>query len=352
MAAPLARSGAPTTAPAVSVIMSCYNLGRYVRDAIESVLAQSRQDFEIVVVNDGSTDEETNRILGALDYPRTTVLATGNRGLPAARNLALAHARGRYVCALDADDRLHPSFFEKTLAVLDSDSGVAFVSTWAECFGLEQWTWRQERCDFPALLAECVVLTAAPVRRSAVEAVGGYDERAYLYGSEDWDLWISLVERGYRGVVLPEVLFQYRQRQGSMRRIAEDPAIRSRVWRTLLEKHRDSYTRHLRDVLLLQEDECGRLLRENRRIEHDLTLHLEPLVEAGRAELAQLEALAGGGPATGSAPAPLAHALAAARAEVDALRSSWSWRVTAPLRGAYDLLLAARRRFVAPKADG
>jgi glycosyltransferase involved in cell wall biosynthesis len=338
--------------PAVSVVMPCYNLGRYVHEAIDSVLAQTRQDFEIVVVNDGSTDAETNQILAGLRYPRTTVLTTENRGLPAARNLAIQHSTGTYVCALDADDKLHPQFLEKTLGILDSDPSVSFVSTWVECFGEESWNWRQERCDFPKLLAECVVLTASPVRREALDEVGGYDCERYLYGSEDWDLWISLVERERRGAIVPETLFYYRQRSGSMRRVADAGPIRTRVWQTLLEKHRASYVRFLPDVLLLKEEACGRLLLDNRNLERDLETRLEPLLAERRAELDRLggppddasDAAAIVAPPAAAVPERLPE-LEAARTEVAALRSSKSWRLTAPLRRAYDVWLAARRWF-------
>ena len=333
--------------PKISVIVPCHNLGRYVEEAVDSVLAQTDQDVEIIVVNDGSTDGATNAVLAALERPRTRVLTTENRGLASARNHALAHARGRYVCALDADDRLHPQFVERTSAVLDGDPDVAFVSTWAECFGLEHWIWRQERCDFPTLLAENVVLTAALVRREAIDAIGGYDAGRDLYGDEDWDLWISLVERGMRGTILPEVLFFYRQREGSMRRQAERADVRLRVRRNLVDKHRATYERHLTGTLLLKEDECGRLLRENSRIERELTTQLEPLVAARTAERDRLRAALARTTSPDAATQRALHAarataaaqqreLEAARAEIAALRASKSWTVTAPLRLAYE----------------
>jgi glycosyltransferase involved in cell wall biosynthesis len=337
-------------APSVSVIVPCYNLGTYVEEAIDSVFAQTRQDFEIIVVNDGSTDPGTNAVLGALDRPRTQVLTTDNRGLAAARNHAIRHARGTYICALDADDKLHPRFLEKTLRLLDDDPNVAFVSTWVECFGSERWIWRQDRCDFPTLLAECVVLTASPVRREAIDAVGGYDEVSFLHGSEDWDLWISLVERGFRGAIVPEVLFHYRQRPGSMRRISERGGVRDRVWLTLLRKHRESYERFLPDVLLLKEDECGRLLLDNWVLQREIETRLRPLIAEREAELARLTggqvaaegALGRPGRKPHEAEAVHSADLPAARAEIAALRASWSWRITAPLRRGYDGWLALR----------
>ena len=346
---------------AVSVIVPCYNLGEYVEEAVDSVLAQTYTDFEVIVVNDGSTDPHTNAVLDKLTRPRTTVFTTANQGLPAARNYAIDRAKGKYICALDADDKLHPRFLEKTIAVLEGDPSVTFVSTWVECFGSENWTWRQERCDFPKLLAECVVLTASPVRREALEAVGRYDTERYLFGSEDWDLWITLVERGHQGIIIPEILFYYRQREGSMRRIAERGETRRRVWQSLLEKHRNAYERFLPEVLLFKEDGCGRLLLDDWLLQHEITTQLEPLVAERTAERARLQAELDRLPDAGAIQSALeqlqgAHAqqvqeLQAAHAEIAALRSSASWRITAPLRLAYDKWLAAQRFLSPSKAN-
>jgi len=337
----------------VTVIVPCYNLGRYVEEAIDSVLAQTFTDFEVIVVNDGSTDDHTNDVLRSLRRPRTTVLTTANQGLPAARNHAIERAKGKYICALDADDKLHPRFLEKTVSVLENDPSVTFVSTWVECFGLESWTWSQERCDFPKLLAECVVLTASPVRREAVEAVGGYDTERYLFGSEDWDLWITLVERGHRGTIIPEVLFYYRQREGSMRRAAERGDTRRRVWQSLLDKHRDAYLRFLSEVLLLMESDCGQLLLDNWTLQYEITTQLEALVAERTADRDRLLAELDRAPSSSATQPALGelhhaydqrtHELEAASAEVLALRSSGSWRITAPVRLAYDKWLAAQR---------
>jgi glycosyltransferase involved in cell wall biosynthesis len=340
----------------ITVIVPCYNLGRYVEEAIDSVLAQTRQDFEIIVVNDGSTDPYTNEVLCNLRRPKTTVVATANQGLPAARNHGLRQAEGEFVCFLDADDRLRPRFLERTVAPLEADPSITFASAWLQAFGAEAWTWRRDDCGFPTLLAECVVLTAAPVRRDALEGVGGYDCSAEIFGNEDWDLWISLTERGHRGIVIPETLFDYRQRPGSMRHQAEEPSARLRSWHYLLAKHCDSYQRYAKEVLLLLEDQCGGVLLDNWEAQRQIETEVKPLLAARQRAHANLGAttVAVGKPLSGTAEVAQAsasqradhEALAAeldrASAEIRALRSSASWRVTLPLRRAWDLWLALR----------
>lgn len=338
--------------PNVSVIVPCYNLGDYVLEAVDSVLVQTYNDLEIIVVNDGSTDDRTNAVLRNLKRPRTIVLTSENKGLAAARNLAIQHSQGKYICALDADDKLHPQFLEKTIAVLDREPEIAFVSTWLEAFGTESWVWRQERCDFPALLAECVVLTASPVRREALDAVGGYDTRMADQGEEDWDLWISLVERGFSGVIIPEVLFYYRQRPASMRRTSAKPASRKRSWQYFLEKHRDAYLRFAPEVLQLKENECCGILMENWKLEGEIETLAARIAER-RAMRDRLQAAVDRLPDVARFSQSLEHEsdqvvpqdLQRAYAEIQALRASYSWKITAPVRSAYDGYLAIRRLF-------
>src|ERR1051325_3761742 len=111
----------PTPVPKVSVIITCYDLGRYLDEAVASVLAQTYQDFEIVIVDDGSTDPATQALLADYRRPKTRVIRPAHKGVMAARNLAIASATGEFLCALDADDRLRPTYFEKAIAKFDAD---------------------------------------------------------------------------------------------------------------------------------------------------------------------------------------------------------------------------------------
>jgi len=327
----------------ISVIIPCYNLGEYLDEAVASVLAQTYQDFEIVIVDDGSTDSATRGLLADYRRPRTRVIRAVHGGVSAARNLGIANTTGGYLCALDADDRLEPTYFEKAVPVLDADASIAFVSCWLRTFGDEEREWKPERCDLPALLWENTVLTASLVRREAVVAAGGYDTGIPIQGFEDWDLWLTLAERGCRGVILPEMLFNYRRRAGSLSTISWYGSGHLPLTSYRLAKHRELYLAHLVDVLLHQDSETAALLRRNDEIERVLASELEPEVALRREELATLRSrLAAASPRpAGDAPpmaqrvAELEAALHAASAEVTALRTSMSWRTTGPLRQAY-----------------
>jgi hypothetical protein len=362
-----------SAAPRVSVLIPCYNLGMYLDEAVSSVLDQSFQDFEILIVDDGSTDTDTKRLLGDYTRPKTTVFRTANQGLAAARNFLVSRARGEYLCALDADDLLHPRYLERTAATLDADPSLGFASTRMRMFGQETTVWPDElRCDLPTLLCHDPVHCAALVRRSLVLEVGGYDTTMGHQGNEDWDLWIAITERGHPGVILDEALFLYRRREGSMSRACARGDQHLQAVAFLARKHAASYLRYADHVVRWKEAAVATTLARVASVERRVEFTRQALASQ-RAELKALRHRQGvratlrtADTATARGPAQPAEAKShetsppvdavdfagrvlsleaayrAAVAENDALRASLSWRLTSPLRTAYDL--AAGRR--------
>jgi hypothetical protein len=331
-------------APRVSVLIPCRDQGRDLPAAVESVLAQTFQDFEILIVDDGSTEPATVALLDRFEAPATTILRTPPRGLARARNLLIERATGEFLCALDADDLLAPTFLERTVAAFESRPELTFVSTRLRMFGTETREWPDSsRCDLAALLAEDTVITAALVRRAAVVAAGGYDEHMPVQGNEDWALWIGLVERGGIGTILPDVLFYYRRREGSLCDVCSTGEPHLRTIEYLRQKHAASYQRHLAEVMELRAIAAGAYVRAHTACLRDISERemLLTSLEAERARLSAAAALPAGRTATNEIDA-LRRALADSRREVDALRTSWSWRVTRPLRWLYDVSLGRR----------
>jgi glycosyltransferase involved in cell wall biosynthesis len=364
---PTAGAGHSTRhSPRVSVVIPCFNLGAFLDEAVESVLGQTYTDFEVLVVDDGSTDAETMRRLSALATPKVAVIRSANQGLPAARNLGIRHAAGEFVCSLDADDRLTPTCLERGVAVLDAEPELAFVSHWVAAFGHEDFEWKPVRCDLGMLLDRNVLNGAALFRRSMVEKLGGFDE-SMRDGCEDWEFWIRATEAGYVGAIIPEILYEYRQRPDSMSRAMNDTGAYHRIYGELVEKHPESFERHLLDLLLRREWTFGDVCRRIDALEEELTTRLEPALEERRGELAgararlaacerqqelerERDALARRAESLEAQVRAAAEEQRRSKLQLNALsrkvesleaqgmnvRRSWSWRMTSPLRRLYE----------------
>jgi glycosyltransferase involved in cell wall biosynthesis len=210
--------------PTVSVIMPAYNVERYVADSIESVLAQTCQDFELVIVNDGSSDETSAIVDGfARAHPaRLRVITQANLGLAAARNTALRHASGLLLALLDSDDLWAPTFLEAQLAILDANPGVSIVTGNAFNLGggadgrpFGPYPDRRPAPDLLEILRdETAVFVMSVFRREVVEAIGGFDES--FRTNEDYDFWIRAANAGFRFARNPEPLAQYRRHANSL----------------------------------------------------------------------------------------------------------------------------------------
>lgn len=209
--------------PLVSVIIPCYNYGRFVSNAVNSVLVQTLQDFEIIVVDDGSTDPETVEVLDRLDFPKVTLLRQTNAGLPSARNAGIKQARGHYICCLDADDTLEPTYLEKCVGALESNPGIGLAYSWLELYGDESGYWETADLDPERLLLTNHIIVSAVFRRADWQRSGGYSPEM-RGGYEDWEFWLRLASLGIRGKAIPEPLFRHYRHGRTMTHEANDMA--------------------------------------------------------------------------------------------------------------------------------
>lgn len=218
----------PTTAPAVSVIMPAYNAAAFIARTLASLQAQTFRDFEAIVVDDGSTDGTAAVVRQAVagDH-RFRLIQQANGGVAAARNRALAEARGRYVANLDADDIWRPSFLQRTVAALEA-AGEGCVFAFARTLWIdhEDQILPQGEVRLPARVDYRELLTRNPVgngsamlmRTSAVRALGGYDPGLVRdFGqTEDWQLLLQLSWKGEVAAVdEPLVLYRINPLSGS-----------------------------------------------------------------------------------------------------------------------------------------
>lgn len=198
----------------VSVVIPCFNAGWHLDEAVQSALAQTWAELEIVIVDDGSTDAGTLAVLESARWPRTRVFRQPNGGPAAARNHAIREARGQYILPLDADDTIEPTYVEKAVAVLDARPEVGCVYCKAMKFGAEHGPWDLPPYRLEELVIDNVVFVTALFRKADWQAIGGFDEHL-RHGVEDYDFWVKMVASGRQVVQLDEFLFNYRVQEKS-----------------------------------------------------------------------------------------------------------------------------------------
>ena len=211
--------------PAVSVIVPAYNVAEFIKEALDSTVSQHFQDFEVIVVNDGSPDtpaleEVIKPYLSFIVY-----LKQMHGGLAAARNTGIAHARGTYIAFLDGDDIWFPDFLESQIHFLTA-TGYDFVYADARLFGEnvreENYTANAPshgEVSVKSLIAgTCNVLVSGTVvRRQCVVDVGGFEEGLpHIVQPEDFDLWIRLLKSGVSAGYQSKALLKYRVRPSSL----------------------------------------------------------------------------------------------------------------------------------------
>lgn len=237
--------------PLVSIIIPLYNLGPYLDEAVASVLNQTYRNFEILVVNDGSTDKNTLTILKQLKKKylgKVQFIDQKNQGLPSARNNGISMAKGKYICCLDADDKYNEEFIEKAVKELERNKDAAIATTWLEYFGTYQDIWQASDYNPARLLVQNSVHVASLFRKSAWQEVGGYS--VYMdKGYEDWEFWIKIVSKGHRWVTIHEPLFYYRVRSDSM--ITHSNQVRESLIEKIITNNKQFYLENLTKIIEL-----------------------------------------------------------------------------------------------------
>jgi glycosyltransferase involved in cell wall biosynthesis len=234
--------------PLVSVIIPCYNDGIYLNDSVSSAKAQTFTDIEIIIVNDGSTDEATIQKLNSFNDPLITVLHKENGHLSSARNQGIRHAKGEFIVTLDADDQFEKTFIEKGVNVLQQNSSVGAVTCYLKSFGLKKYKWKPLGGDIKNFLYRQESCASAMFRKVCWEKAGGYDEQMKS-GYEDWEFWIRLTSAGWTVEVLKEYLLHYRVTDKSMLLTQSEPK-REAIVSYILEKHKELYWQQLKEAVI------------------------------------------------------------------------------------------------------
>ncbi|MBN1203338.1 MAG: glycosyltransferase [Myxococcaceae bacterium] len=232
----------------ISVVIPCYNDGKYLPETLQSVAAQTRPPDEILVVNDGSTDPATLALLDTLPK-HIRVHHQHNQGLGFARNNGIRETTGDLILALDSDDLLDPTTLEKMEAALDANPDASWVYSHIESFGAWQDIITVPRWN-PYLELDtnyCVVMSL--IRKSLFTERGLYYPK--MLGYEDWSFWMGCIEQGLYGIVIDEPLFKYRRKVTGSLLTASD-RVRHELRTLLLQQHPSLFTPAKRAELKLR----------------------------------------------------------------------------------------------------
>jgi hypothetical protein len=212
-------------------------------EAIDSVMAQTFKDLEVIVVNDGSTNPDTISMLENLP-PVYKVIHQPNGGLSSARNFGIQRSAGSIIVTLDSDDRFAKTFVEEAVAILRSEKETGIVSSHVQEFGTHVKVWRTKAYDDLSFLTENRIVACCAFRKVCWEEAGGYDEKMRS-GCEDWEFWIRVTQKGWKVHVIPKALFFYRKTGSSMLATETKPRMME-ILDYMIGKHQQWYNAALK----------------------------------------------------------------------------------------------------------
>ena len=208
-------------APILSIVIPCYNHGLFILEALDSIEnAKGKFPLEIIIVNDGSTDESTLKVLNEIKHVDCFVLHQQNGGLGNARNNGIKMAKGKYILPLDSDNNVLRPYLNEAISILESDSNISVVYGNAVYFGEQSGTWKQPKSSLQRIMLGNSIDACAVFRKSVWIQVNGYAEDMPVMGYEDWEFWLKLYFHRYTFYYLEKDCFMYRVLSKSMIRTA------------------------------------------------------------------------------------------------------------------------------------
>ncbi len=319
----------PTATPDVSVVVPCRDHGQYLIEAVASVadIARGgRVEPELIIVDDGSVEPETLRILELLRTRGFRVLSQPPSGLARARNRGLGLARARYLLPLDADNRIRAAYVERAVEWLDAKPEVAVAYGDLQEFGEHFARVEVPAFDLTRLLQSNFLDACAVYRPEVWQATGGYDPEVPTWS--DWDFWLAAAARGFIFEHLPEIAQDYRVREDSMLRRALAAGEWRAVAQQVVAKHRAFFAEHIEKVvggfLASQEaisQEAARL-RQARDQSHDEATRMWSEIQRMSSEIDRLHQLYG---LAQDELSSLREAGESSRRERDALAAEAAW---------------------------
>jgi glycosyltransferase involved in cell wall biosynthesis len=234
----------------LSIVIPYYNLGKTLPETIESVKKSEYKNYEIIIVNDGSTDQESIDVLKNYeDDEQIRILNIENKGLANARNVGAEAAKGEFVAFIDADDKIDKTFYRRAIDILHQYNNVSYVYSWVQYFEGSEAVWPTFNVHIPYLLCANMLAAYSVIRKNDFLNFG--KNRIMMeYGMEDYDGWVSLAEHGCLGVSIPEKLNLYRVRKDSMSR-QFNKKMRIYLYQTSRQGHEKIFEKYSKDIYML-----------------------------------------------------------------------------------------------------
>jgi len=203
----------------VGIFVPCYNMGKYIDEALDSLYKQTFNDFVVIIADDASTEVGTVNKLSRVMRPRCQIYyEKKNLGLIKIANKYMAKLNAEYIMLFSPDDKMHPDFLKEQVAYLDSHPDVQAVCTWIQEFDESHQLikYNDDLCKLPHMLVNNYFSGAALIRKSAWLAAGKHDLNKDLYPNLDYDLWLSMLEKGFKLGTIPKPLFYWRVLHNSL----------------------------------------------------------------------------------------------------------------------------------------
>jgi len=225
----------------ISIVIACYNDHEYIEQAVQSALDQTYENKEIIVVDDGS-NTNTKVKLKELDPKIDLLITQDNRGVSAARNIGIEAATGKYILILDSDDFFEVTFCEKANKVFSKDPDIKIVTCYSKWFDdRAHKIFKPEGGNIKNVLMSNIAMGSSMYRKQDWQVVGGYDKKM-LSGYEDWEFYLRMLKNGGKAEVIPEILFNYRNKKNSRNKKAN--LIKFGILEYIYNKHVDIYKEH------------------------------------------------------------------------------------------------------------
>lgn len=207
----------------ISVVIPCYNHGEFLQEAIESVKKnKGKYSVEIIIVNDGSSDEKTLGVFKKIEEEGCFILHQENQGLAKARNNGISLAKGKYIIPLDSDNQLTKEYMTTAVDLMEKDKSIDIVYGDAEYFGEKTGKWKNKSFYIEHMLTSNHIDACAIFRKSVWIELEGYSEDMPYMGCEDWNFWLKAYNNSLNFHYLNKVCFLYRVMSDSMIRTTKE----------------------------------------------------------------------------------------------------------------------------------